>query len=119
MKNTGLIKFLMRTAGLGLLIEIAIVAILLLIGWRQRWVLEGYREGFQYTGLLTIGVGLFGIKGNWDTTRSFSYQYSTSVIDQSNWERTQQNIVDFALAFSFMLLMLIVGGLNLLIGWLL
>lgn len=118
MKGRSLVIFFLRFAAVGLLVETVILVVLGLIGWRQGWDIEGYRNSLQYTGLLVIGLGLFGIKGNWDTTRSFSYQYSTSVIDQSSWERAQQTIVDFSQAFGFMLLMFLVGGINLLIGWL-
>lgn len=68
--------------------------------------------------MLTIGLGLFGIKGNWETTRSFEYQYSLLASEQSSLQRTQQTLIDIAESYHFMLLMFFVGGISILIDWL-
>ena len=81
-------KFVLRFLGTILVIEIVIFTIIVLIGWRSGWQgLEPYAEALQIAGLLTIGIGFFGVKGNWDVTRSFGYQYSMSASRQSNWQR--------------------------------
>jgi len=120
MKKPKKFKFVAQLLGMALLVEIVILGAVGLIGWRLGWVgVDQYRDAIQIAGLLAIGFGFFGIKGNWDATRSFGYQYSMTASDQSSWQRTQQTLVDFSQAFSFMILMFIVGGVNFLLGWIL
>ena len=109
-----------RFFGIVIVFEFVILAIMGVIGWRMDWnTVDDYAQALQYAGMLIIGLGLLGIKGNWDTTRSFEYQYSLSVTDQSILQRTQQTLNDFAESYRFMLVMLSLGCINLLIGWLL
>ena len=103
-----------------LLIEFVLVILVGIIGWRLGWsTLQEYSDGIQLAGILLIGIGLLGIKGNWDATRSFEYQYSLSSIDQSSLNRTQQTLIDFTQSYKFMLIMLSSGLLSILIGYLL
>jgi hypothetical protein len=102
-----------------IIVELVILAILGLIGWRLGWsTADEYAQGLQTTGLLVIGIGLFGIKGNWDATRGFEYQYSLSATDQSSVQRTQQALIDFAESYRFMLIMFFAGLFTIFIGWL-
>ncbi len=120
MKKPGVLKFFGRALGLILLIEAVLVGLILFLGWRLEWESAAqYHSALETTGMLAIGFGLFGIKGNWDATRSFGYQYSLSTTAQSSWERTQLSLFDFLQAFQFLLVMFAVGGVNLLLGWLL
>jgi hypothetical protein len=120
MKPRTIIKTILKILGIFILIEALILGILYLVGSRVGWdSMEQYKEGLQVAGMLIMGVGFFGIKGNWDVTRSFNYQYSMSVSNQNSWKRTQQTLLDFAQAFRFLLSMLLIGGGNLLIGILL
>lgn len=108
---------ILKILGVFILIEALILGTLYLFGTRAGWdTLEQYKEGLQIAGMLIMGVGFFGVKGNWDVTRSFNYQYSMSVSNQSNWKRTQQTLLDFAQAFRFLLSMLVIGGINVFIG---
>jgi hypothetical protein len=113
-------RMLIRIVGIVLLIEFVIVVIVAMIGFWSGWqTLEEFKNAIQIAALLQIGSGFLGIKGNWEITRSFEYQYSMSTISKSSWERTQQTLVDFAQSYAFMLVMFMSGGLSLVIGWLL
>lgn len=118
MKISSWLEFVIRFLGMIILAEVVVLSIVFLIGWRMGWnTVDQYREAIQIAGLLAIGFGFFGVKGNWDATRSFSYQYSMSTSNQNSWERTQQTLLDFAQAFKFLILMFIVGGINIILGW--
>jgi hypothetical protein len=114
-----LFKTILRLLGRYILIETVILGVLYLVGTRVGWgSSDQYGGGLQIAGMLIVGVGFFGVKGNWDGTRSFGYQYSMTVSDQSSWERTQQTLLDFAQAFRFLLSSLLIGGINVLLGML-
>ena len=113
-------KLLLRIGGIVLLIEFGVVVIVAMIGFWSGWQnVEYFKNAIQIAGLLQLGAGFLGVKGNWEITRSFEYQYSMSTTSKSSWERTQQTLVDFAQSYAFMLVMFISGGISLLIGWLL
>ena len=113
------LNLLTRLGGIVLLIEIVVIALVVLIGWRAGWrTLAAFKDAMQIAGILQIGIGFMGVKGNWEGTRSFEYQCSMSTTEKSSWERTQQTLVDFAQSYSFMLIMFFAGGLSLIIGWL-
>ena len=112
-------KVLFKGLGIVLLIEFIIVVIIALISWRAGWSSpDNFKDAIQIAGILQIGIGFLGIKGNWDNTRSFEYQYSISTTSKDSWERTQQNLVDFSQSYAFMIVMFIAGGISLIIGWL-
>ena len=111
---------IVRFFGLVVAIELVVLIIILILGWRMGWSsMDQYSEGLQIAGMLIIGLGLFGIKGNWESMRSFEYQYSMSASEQSSLQRTQQTLSDIAESYRFMLLMFFVGGICIIIGWLL
>jgi len=119
-KIQSVFSVLARFFGIVIITEIVILAIAGVIGWRLGWsTTEEYAQALQYAGMLIVGLGLFSIKGNWDTTRSFEYQYSLSVTDQSSSERIQQTLIDFTDSYRFMLVMIFAGAISILIGWLL
>ena len=120
MKMKETTRVLIRIASIVLLIEFGIVVVVAMIGFWAGWqTTEEFKNAIQIAGLLQFGAGFLGIKGNWEITRSFDYQYSMSTTSQSSWERTQQTLVDFAQSYAFMLVMFMSGGISLLIGWLL
>ena len=99
---------------------LGIVSIVTVIGWRIEWkTLAEYGQGLQLGGMFVIGIGLLGIRGNWEVTRSFGYQYSMSTTQENSTQRTQRILSDFVQSYKFMLVMFMSGGLSLLIGWLL
>ena len=101
------------------LLVLLVVAIILAIGWWQGWQTEEkFQSAIQIAGILILGIGLLGIKGSWDGTRNFQYQYSMSASRQSSWERVQQNLIDFSQSYAFMLVCLGAGLICLAIGWL-
>ena len=112
-------KIIIRYVGYIILIELLILALVGIIGWRAGWSSWGeFRNVAQIAGILVIGIGFMGVKGSWDGSRSFGYQYSLSTTDPKSWERIQQTLVDFAQSYVFMLVMFITGSLSILIGWL-
>ena len=118
--NIGLLKVIGRFMGTVLLSLLGIVLIVAVIGWRMGWEsVTAYGRGLQLGGMFIVGIGLLGIRGNWEVTRSFGYQYSMSTTKQSSTQRTQQILGDFIQSYTFMLVMFLAGGLSLLIGWIL
>ena len=116
----GFLKVLGHFLGIILLAQLGISLVVAIIGWRLGWVtLAEYGRGLQLGGMFAIGIGLLGIRGNWEVTRSFGYQYSMSTTEQSGLQRTQQILGDFIQSYNFMLVMFLAGGLSLLLGWLL
>jgi hypothetical protein len=115
-----LLKVIGRYLGTVLLALLGIVIIVAVIGWRMEWeTMAEYGQGLQLGGMFVIGIGLLGIRGNWEVTRSFGYQYSMSTTEQSSTQRTQRILGDFIQSYQFMLVMFFAGGLSLLTGWLL
>ena len=120
MKRERISRVIIRIAGIVLLVEFGVLVIVAMIGFWVGWqALEEFQRAIQIAGLLQIGSGFLGIKGNWEVTRSFDYQYSMSTTSKDSWERTQQTLTDFAQSYAFMLVMLFSGGISLVIGWLL
>jgi len=110
---------IMKLLGIVLLIVLVLIGLVLLIGWAEMWrTQEEFKNAIQLAGTLVIGVGLLGIKGNWEGTRNFEYQQSMSVLPKSSWERTQQDLMDLAQSYLFTLVTVFAGGICLLIGWL-
>jgi len=115
-----LVKVIGRFLGIVFLALLGIAAVVTAIGWRLGWeTLAEYGQGLQLGGIFAVGIGLLGIRGNWEVTRSFGYQYSMSTTEQSGIQRTQQILADFVQSYNFMLVMFMSGGLSLLAGWLL
>lgn len=119
MKKRTLLSLIIRGFLITALIDLVIIAIVTGIGFWAGWTeLDDFQMAIQVAGLLVIGIGLLGIKGNLDISRSFEYQYSMSVSEKDSWERTQQTLFDLAQSYSFMLVMFIAGGVCLVIGFL-
>jgi uncharacterized membrane protein len=109
----------MKFTGVVMLIDLILIGLVVLIGWWAGWQTEDeFKNAIQIAGVLVIGIGFMGIKGNWDVTRSFDYQYSMSTSQKSSLERTQQNLLDIAKSYAFMLSAFTAGGICLVIGWL-
>ena len=116
----GFAKVIGRFFGIVLLALLGIAIVVAIIGWQMGWeTLAEYGRGLQLGGMFAVGIGLLGIRGNWEVTRSFGYQYSMSTTEQSGTQRTQQILADFFQSYTFMLVMFFAGGLSLLLGWIL
>jgi hypothetical protein len=112
------LSLLFRGTLIVLAIDLGLIAIVALIGRWSGWTnLEDFKRAIQIAGFLVIGLGLMGIKGNLDMSRSFEYQYSMSVTKDDSWQRTQQTLIDLARCYAFTLVMTIAGIISLLIGW--
>jgi hypothetical protein len=119
-KRQGLGKVIGRFLGIVFLALLGISVVVAVIGWRMEWkTLAEYSQGLQLGGMFVIGIGLLGIRGNWEVTRSFGYQYSMSTTEENSTQRTQRILGDFIQSYQFMLGMFLSGGLSLLVGWLL
>ena len=119
MKRNKPLSLLIRGFLIVSLIDLIVIAVVAGIGWWTGWTeLADFQKAIQMAGMLVMGLGLLGIKGNLDMSRSFGYQYSMSVSKDESWERIQQTLLDLAQSCSFMLVMFIAGGVCLLIGWL-
>ena len=119
MKNKRPLALVIRGFLFIVLVDLVVIALIAMIGWWAGWTdIADFQKAIYIAGMLVIGLGLLGIKGNLDVSRSFEYQYSMSVTKEDSWERTQQTLLDLAQSYSFMLIMFIAGGVCLLIGWL-
>ena len=119
MKSRTSLSQLIRLFGFVFLIDLVVIAIVAGIGWWVGWQSqEGFKGAIQLAGMLVIGIGFLGVIGNRVSTRSLKHQSSKSATQKPSWERTQQNLVDFAQGYSFMLVMLVAGAVCLAIGWL-
>jgi len=109
-----------RFLGIVTLALLGVVGVVAIIGWRSGWVTQAeFAEGLQLGGMFAVGIGLLGVRGNWEATRGFGYQYSMTTTEQSSTQRTQRILGDFIQSYKFMLVLFISGGLSLLLGWLL
>ena len=119
-KNSiSLLSQILRIFAVVVVIVLVTVAIIAGIGWWAGWITERkFKIAILIAGLVLIGVGFLGIKGNRDMTRSLEYQKSTSDAKDDNWNRNQQSLKDFMQSYSFLLIMFFAGGLCVVIGWL-
>ncbi len=114
-----LLSQILRIFAVVVVVVLVTVAIIAGIGWWAGWQTEGrFKTAILIAGLVLIGAGFLGIKGNRDMTRSIEYQYSMSVTKDDSWKRTQQSLKDFSQRYSFLLIMFFAGGLCMVIGWL-
>ncbi len=119
MKPRSLLSQILRIFAVVIVIVLVTVAIIAGIGWWAGWQTEGkFKIAIQVAGLVFIGIGFLGIKGNRDMTRSLEYQNSMSVTKNDSWKRIQHSLKNFAQSYSFLLTMFFAGGLCLVIGWL-
>lgn len=118
-KSRSLLTQIIRIFAVVIVIVLVTVAIIAGIGWWAGWQTQAeFKSAIQIAGLVLIALGFLGIKGNWDMTRSFEYQYSMSVTKDESWKRTQQSLIDFSQSYAFLLIMFAAGGICLVIGWL-
>ncbi|MBC8510026.1 MAG: hypothetical protein H8D34_34700, partial [Chloroflexi bacterium] len=78
-----------------------------------------YANGLMWVGLISIGIGLMSVQGQWDSTRSFEFQYSTSVIGQDRWKLVKSYLAEGLQVLGMMFVLLIIGIINLALWWLL
>ena len=108
-----------RFLGIVLGLEVIISILIAFLANRYHWTTaEQIATAYMWAGIIAIGFGFFSLVGQWESTRSFEHQYSTSVINKSAWERTQGNVMDFLQSFRVLLWLLAVGILSFGISWL-
>ena len=118
-KTRSLLSQILSIFRLMMVIVLLTIAIVAGIGWWAGWQTEEeFKSAIQLAGFIHVGIGFLGIKGNWDMTRSFEYQYSMSVSQDESWKRTRRSLQDLAQSYSFLLLMFASGGMCLIIGML-
>ena len=109
---------LARTLGIVLGLEVVISLLIATLANRYNWTtVEEISTAYMWAGILIIGFGFFSLAGFWENTRSFEHQYSISVTNQSSWERTQSNVIDFLQSFRVLLWSVAIGGLSFVIAW--
>ncbi len=101
------------------LVELAILAITGLVCW---WLglrtLTDYSTGLKWAGFAVMVFGLFGLLGGASLGSDFSYQYSKTVMPNSDHARAQQNVADFAAGWSFATWAGLAGILTIVLGYL-
>ncbi len=98
--------------------EIVILAITGLICWWLGWrTLVDYSTGLKWAGFVVLIVGLFGLLGGTSLGTDFSYQYSKTVMPNSDHERAQQNVADLAAGMSFASWAGLAGILTIVLGY--
>jgi hypothetical protein len=118
MKGRPLLWEAARLAGIVLVIQLGILcAVALVCRLAGLWTAGQVGQGLVWAGFLAIGLGLLGIKGHWESTRAFGYQYSTSVLETSSWQRARQIVREGLQIHRFMIVMLLVGCVSILLGW--
>ena len=119
MKRRSLLTQILRIFVVVVIIVLVIVAIIAGIGWWGGWQTEGkFKTAIQIAGLVLIGIGFLGIKGNRDKPRSIEYQDNKSDTNDGSGQKPQQSLRDFAQSYSFLLIMFASGGLCMVIGML-
>lgn len=87
-----------------------------LLGWRTLFF---YAESLFIVGGLCMAIGALSTMGHWSQTRSFPYQYASSVSDADIATRTKQDMKDAETSYSFSVLAILAGlslvGLSILI----
>jgi len=118
-KTRSLLSQIIRIFAVVFLIVLVTIAIIAGIGWWAGWQTEAkFKMAIQIAGLIHIGIGFLGIKGNREMPRSFEYQSSESVSKDDVWKRTQQFLRELAQSYSFLLVMFGSGGICMVIGML-
>ncbi len=119
MKRLSLLSIVLRGFLIIVLVDLLVIAVVAGIGWWTGWTeLDDFQRAIQLAGLVVMGLGLLGVKGNLKLGKSFEYQNRMSESEKDSWERTQQTLFDLAHRYGFLMIMFIAGGVCLLIGWL-
>ncbi len=116
-KPRSLLSQIIRIFAVMFIIVLITVAIIAGIGWWAGWLTEAkFKTAIQIAGLIHLGIGFLGIKGNRDMTLSYEYQDRMSVSKDDTWRRIQQSLSDFARKYSFLLIMFVSGSICMIIG---
>lgn len=76
------------------------------LGWKTIYL---YAESLFLVGGLCMAVGALSTMGHWSQTRSFPYQYASSVSDADIATRTKQEMKDIEASYSFSVLVILCG----------
>ncbi len=77
-----------------------------LFGWRTLFL---YAESLFLVGGLCIAVGSLSTMGNWSQTRTFPYQFASSISNADIATRAQQDMKDTEASYSFSVLAILAG----------
>ena len=118
MRKRTLSSQILRMLGFVILLDLIVVLIIVAIGWQAGWQTpREFHRAIQYAGILVIGIGFLGIKGNWKRIRPDDNKSSKSFAIKEDWVGLQPSLADYAQSYAFMIVMLLAGGLCLIIGW--
>lgn len=116
MKKKSLLGLVVRGFLLVCLIDLVLIGVVVGISWWTGWTdIDSFQTAIQIAGVLVIGLGLVGIKGNREESQD---QKGISGSNQDNREWKQGRLIELAQSFSFMLVMFSAGIVCLVIGWL-
>lgn len=91
-----------------------------MIGWWSGWTtLAEFERAIQLAGILVMGIGLVGFRGNLDLGRKAEERRSTPGSDMEGGKEFRQFLADLVSNYAFTLIMFLAGAICLLIGWLL
>ena len=108
---------ILRILGFVILIDLIVIFIVAAIGWWAGWqTSKVFHQAIRLAGILVIGIGFLGIKGNWKKVQT-NDKYSKSFSSERNWVQPQPTLADFVQSYTFMIVMLLAGGLCLIISW--
>jgi len=119
MTNTTLLTQTLRIFGWVCLIDLISIGLVAGIGWWAGWLLEDqFKAAVQLAGLLIFGIGIVGLMGKRNNSRTSEEQPHQALTDKTSRESPHQVLLDFSLRYSFFITMFVAGLLCLIIGWL-
>jgi len=102
MKSEGFLTMLAYFAKRLGIAEIIILVVTGLICWWLGWrTLTDYSTGLLWAGFVVTVFGMFSFFGGTSLGTDYSYQYSKTVMPNSDHNRAQQNVSDLAAGMSF------------------
>ena len=102
--------------------NILIIVVVILIACALVWWVADWSSLYQYgtaliiAGILTVVIGLMGISGGIQSTRSFNYQQAESAGLETGAERAEDARRNFAEVYDFLIVMGSAGAISIVIG---
>ncbi|HDM23037.1 MAG TPA: hypothetical protein ENG20_04560 [Methanomicrobia archaeon] len=98
------------------MIDISVVIIATIMYVLENWTLRTYVNFLTVAGFAAVCIGSLSLLGHWESTRSFKYQYASSVGKRSIPEHTKRLFTELTENYGFFILMFVTGGILILIS---